>query len=142
MQPTSGDPKIAYSQKLNWHKLAFSYLKDCETILDIGCGLGLFAQLAPGRVVGLDRNEASVEACRQDGLNVVAGEATALPFEDASFDGIHSSHVIEHLHPPQAHEFLCEVDRVLKPGGVFCLRSPMLCPTFYSDLTHIRPYHP
>jgi len=31
---------------------------------------------------------------------------------------------------------------VLKKGGLFCLSSPMLCSSFYSDFTHIRPYNP
>jgi len=142
MQPTSGDPNPFYSQPLNWHKLAHSYMKDCEKILDIGCGVGDFAQMAPDRVTGLERREATAEVCRQHGVNVVVGDATALPFEDESFDGVHSSHVIEHLYTDQAHQFLCEVDRVLKKGGLFCLRTPMLSSSFYSDFTHIKPYNP
>ncbi len=114
----------------------------CEKILDIGCGEGAFVRLAPDRIVGLERNEVSAEICRKDGLNVVTGDALEMPLEDASFDAVHSSHLIEHFHPDQAHQFLSEVDRVLKKGGIFCLRAPMLCPTFYSNLTHIRPYHP
>ena len=142
MQPTPENPEPFYSQPLNWHRLEHSYLKDCEKILDIGCGVGDFAMMAPDRVTGLERREVTVEICRQRGVNVVVGDATDLPFEDESFDGVHSSHVIEHLHPDQAHKLLSEADRVLKKGGLFCLSSPMLCSSFYSDFTHIRPYNP
>jgi ubiquinone/menaquinone biosynthesis C-methylase UbiE len=142
VQPPPNDPKPFYSQPRNWHKLAHSYLKDCEKILDVGCGRGEFALMAPDRVTGLERREASAEFCRQRGVNVVMGEATELPFEDESFDGVHCSHVIEHLYPEQAHKLLSEADRVLKKGGLFCLSSPMLCSSFYSDFTHVRPYNP
>jgi SAM-dependent methyltransferase len=40
-----------------------------------------------------------------------------LPFPDASFDAVYSSHTVEHLHRDEAIKMLQEAMRVLKPGG-------------------------
>jgi predicted SAM-dependent methyltransferase len=49
-----------------------------------------------------------------------------LPFADGSVDGVYSSHVIEHLLPAVADDFVHDVYRVLKPGGVLRLATPDL----------------
>jgi predicted SAM-dependent methyltransferase len=41
-----------------------------------------------------------------------------LPFPDASFDAVYSSHVLEHFTPDMGRRFLREQWRVLKPGGI------------------------
>jgi len=92
-------------------------------VLDAGCGSGrIFRyELAPGcRVVGVDIGQEL-----RDNPNVadrVRGDVQRLPFADASFDAVLSSHVMEHL--PRPDEALTEVARVLKPGGRFLLLTP------------------
>lgn len=49
-----------------------------------------------------------------------------LPFADESVDAVYSSHVIEHLPPAVAHDFVDEIYRVLKSGGVLRLVTPDL----------------
>ena len=134
--------KIHYDQKFAWDKIVLKYMRSCDKILDIGCGVGRFISHDFRRITGLDQNFESLEICKQKGFNVKYGEATNLPFEDAFFDGVHCSHVIEHLLPIDAHKLLSEMDRVLKKGGVLCIRTPLLYSDFYSDFTHIKPYHP
>jgi ubiquinone/menaquinone biosynthesis C-methylase UbiE len=114
----------------------------CNSILDIGCGTGEFISLDPKRIMGVDHNKKSLEICRKEGFSVECAEATNLPFENNSFDAVHCSHVIEHLLPEDAYKLLKEMNRVLKIGGIFCLRTPLLYRNFYSDLTHIKPYYP
>lgn len=46
----------------------------------------------------------------------------ALPYDGGEFDLIYSDWVLEHV--PDAAAFAREVDRVLKPGGWFCARTP------------------
>jgi SAM-dependent methyltransferase len=48
-------------------------------------------------------------------LEVVEGSATALPFEDASFDTVYSFKVLPHVQ--DITEAMREVARVLRPGG-------------------------
>ena len=44
---------------------------------------------------------------------------TRLPFPDESVDIIYSSHMLEHLSLEDFRLALCEIKRILKPGGVF-----------------------
>ena len=133
---------IGYDQKYEWDKIVLGYMNNCNTILDIGCGEGRFISHAPKRIIGIDCNKKSLELCKKRKYKVKYSKATNLPFKNASFDAVHCSHVIEHLLPNEAHKLLSEMDRVLKIGGIFCIRTPLLYRDFYCDLTHIKPYYP
>lgn len=104
--------------------------------LDIGCGAGysmLRAEQDRGcKVSGIDPNpyehgvnrlweQASTDAGSSE-LNIVAGSGENLPFEDAQFDVVYSSHVLEHVNDEQ--QFLREAKRVLKPDGTLILGVP------------------
>ena len=85
-----------------------------QRVLDVGCGPGtitvdLAARVAPGEVVGLDASAAVLELARaaadEAGVANVSfrtGDATALPFEDGSFDVVHAHQVLQHLSDPVA----------------------------------------
>lgn len=133
---------LGYDQKYEWNKIALGYLKNCRAILDVGCGVGSFIALDPSRITGLDHNEDSVQACEEAGYTVKCGEATALPFDNESFDGIYCCHLIEHLQPEDAHKLLSEMNRVLRPGGRLVIQSPLMHRGFFDDFTHIKPYPP
>ena len=61
------------------------------------------------------------------------------PWADASVDGIHASHIIEHF--PDQEQFLGECIRVLKPGGFFRIVGPhSSCVTSIGCLGHCRTY--
>jgi SAM-dependent methyltransferase len=47
-----------------------------------------------------------------------------MPFADQSFDACCSNYVLEHVENPVEH--FKEVARVLRPGGVYCFRTPNL----------------
>lgn len=131
-----------YDQKYEWDKIALDSMGSCKKILDTGCGEGRFISHNPKTIIGVDHNKKSLKVCKKRGYSVKYSKATSLPFKDASFDAVHCSHVIEHLIPEDAHKLLSEMNRVLKAGGVFCLRTPLLHKGFYFDLTHIKPYYP
>jgi ubiquinone/menaquinone biosynthesis C-methylase UbiE len=133
---------IGYDQKYEWDKIALKHMRQCERILDIGCGQGRFIGHSPKRISGVDHDQESLEFCKKKGYDVKYSKVTKLNFKDNSFDAVHCSHVIEHLAPEDAHKLLSEMNRVLKVGGVFCIRTPMLYDKFYCDLTHVKPYYP
>ena len=69
-----------------------------------------------------------------NGLDVIAGDATRLPFADASLSSISSLHVVEHiglgrygdaLDPDGWSKALREMARILAPGGVVFLSVPV-----------------
>jgi len=97
-----------------------------ERVLDVGVGPGLLAyDMArivgeTGRTVGFDASEAmlTMSARRLADLpatELEAGDATALPFDDASFDAVVSTQVYEYV--ADMDKALAEVARVLGPGG-------------------------
>jgi SAM-dependent methyltransferase len=122
--------------------LAWEYLKDCQNVIDVGCGNGKFLKLSPDKISGIDQNKEAVRWCKEQGLNVLHGDAMDLPFENESYEGVHCSHLIEHLFPAEAWKLLKELNRILKPGGIMCLQAPLMSRHFYNDLSHIRPYPP
>lgn len=70
-------------------------------------------------------------------------EVDTFPVEDNSVDFAVSLAVIEHLRDPE--NFISEVYRCLKPGGVVYLSTPNFrldWKNFYNDPTHVRPYTP
>jgi SAM-dependent methyltransferase len=48
----------------------------------------------------------------------------ALPFEDARYDIVFASHVLEHV--PDDHQAIAEIRRILKPGGIALLPVPIV----------------
>jgi len=123
-------------------KKDLEYFNNCSAILEIGCGKGFFISLAPDRIIGLDNNQKSVDICKLKGLNVVKGNCLNLPFKNSSFDGVFCSHLIEHFVPKDAFRLAEEIGRVLKPGGITIIKTPLPNFSFWNDPTHIRPYPP
>ncbi len=70
-------------------------------------------------------------------------EVDPFPIQDNSVDFAVSLAVIEHLRDPE--NFLSEIFRCLKPGGLVYLSTPNFqldWKNFYNDPTHVRPYTP
>ncbi len=93
-----------------------------KRVLEIGCGTGLVLEkVAPHALaaVGVDLSPGMLAHARERGLDVREGSATALPFDDASFDVVCSFKVLAHV--PDIEGALREVERVLRPDGVAVL---------------------
>ena len=99
-----------------------------ERLLEVGPGTGVYAlpmaeRVAPtGMVAGLDLQQKMLDdlerrAARAGAPNVELrqGDATALPYEDASFDGAFLVTVLGEV--PDRAGALRELRRVLRPGG-------------------------
>lgn len=93
-------------------------------VLDVGCGTGVVAgRLAAAgyEVTGADPSPGMLSYLAEHAPEVraVEGSATALPFEDGSFDLAYCVAVMHHIADPEAvHRSLGEMVRVTRPGGL------------------------
>jgi len=100
-----------------------------ERLLEVGAGFARLANeyAAYDHVVLLDASADMRDAARErlgtdPRFEIVAGEATHLPFPDASFDTVVAVRLLLHLSNPAP--MFREVARVLRPGGVFIAEFP------------------
>jgi SAM-dependent methyltransferase len=118
-------------------------LRAGERLLDLGCGFGRHAYEALRRgadVVACDMSmpeltevralmQAMYEANEMPPTvtaGCVVGDATRLPYPDATFDRIIASEVMEHI--PDDTGALDELHRVLRPGGTLAVTIPAWLP--------------
>ncbi len=118
-------------------------LRAGHRVLDVGAGFGrhVFECARRGAdVVALDfahdevvQTRATLGAMVDAGdidverfQGVLRGDATRLPFDDASFDVVITSEVLEHIQDDVAA--ISEMVRVLKPGGMFAATVPAWLP--------------
>jgi len=94
--------------------------------LDIGCGTGLFDQQIAGvfgRLEGVDPSEQAVAQARS--RNPLAtysrGDGTQLAFANDTFDLAFAVCVLHHVEPTQWGQFLTEMRRVVRPGGLLVI---------------------
>lgn len=95
-------------------------LRAGERVLDVGAGTGtsIGALGAAGAyAVGTDISLGMLSAGRRarPGVPLLAGDALALPFPDATFDAVTTSFALRNLVDPDAG--LRELHRVTRPGG-------------------------
>ena len=105
-------------------------VKPGQTVLDAGCGEGVLAWYlaeAGATVTAMDISRPNLDAAARflaskgvsERVTLVHGDAENLPFPDASFDVVVSSHVLEHL--PDFDRGLAEIRRVTREHAVVAL---------------------
>jgi SAM-dependent methyltransferase len=92
-----------------------------KLVLDVGCGMGRFAEVATrlgARVVGVDLSAAAEVAARnlsEREFVAFQGDVANLPFARESFDHIYSIGVLHHT--PDCEKAVRVLTQYLKPGG-------------------------
>lgn len=105
--------------------LAAADIRATDHVLDVACGPGIVACTAAPharQVTGIDLTPAMIEQARARqtasglaNLDWQVGDATALPFADASFDRVVTRYSFHHLREPR--RALTEMRRVCRPEG-------------------------
>src|SRR5713226_1863031 len=98
-----------------------------QNVLELGPGPGLTTDLLRLRVKRITAIEVDPKLAeslnsrlRGSNIEVVRGDATAMPFSDAQFSGGVSFTMLHHVPSPELQDkLLREVWRVIEPGGVF-----------------------
>ena len=124
-----------YDGTVAFYSRVQSLLRPNSVVLDLGCGRGA-AQMddscdyrrslrdlsGSGRtVIGIDVDPSAAENPALDEFRYME-DVNHWPLETNSVDFAVTDFVLEHVENP--HVFLSETQRVLKPGGVFCARTP------------------
>ncbi len=116
----TGEEKIAWRHELDRH-----LPESPQKVLDVGCGTGVMGLLLAEmghQVTGIDLSETMMAKAREKAdaqklsIDLMAGDAEHLPFNDASFDVVVNRHLVWTLPHPEIA--LKEWNRVLKKGGV------------------------
>lgn len=120
---------LSLGQDPRWRRFLVSRVEagPGDTVLDVATGTGAVAiELARRkgcRVVGLDQSPEMLAAALpriraaglRDRITLKEGTAEALPFADASFDGLTFTYLLRYVDDPAAT--LRELARVVRPGG-------------------------
>ncbi len=106
------------------------YLPPGASVLEGGCGRGqlVYALMHSGyAATGIDFAEKTVAKLNSavPELDIRTGDVRNLPLEDNSFDGYISVGVIEHFADGYG-AIICEMHRVLKPGGLLFITFPFM----------------
>jgi SAM-dependent methyltransferase len=96
-----------------------------KLVLDVGCGMGRFAEVATrwgARVVGIDLSAAAEVAAKNLAdreFVALQADVFSLPFAPESFDCIYSMGVLHHT--PDCEKAVKVLPQYLKPGGMFAV---------------------
>lgn len=91
-------------------------------LLDVGCGRKPYRDMfSADEYVGLEIDTPQNRADKQADYFY---DGAQFPFADRGFDGVVCNQVLEHVFTP--NQFLGEIRRVLKPGGMLLLTAPFV----------------
>jgi O-antigen chain-terminating methyltransferase len=123
-----------------------------RSVLDLGCGRGIFLRLlrdAGIDGVGVDASVDAIELCRQQGFTAIHGDAVdvleQLRRAGNAYGGVFCSHLVEHLPGDRIELLVRRSAGILVPDGLLIVVTPnaenlqVLTESFWLDVTHVRP---
>jgi demethylmenaquinone methyltransferase/2-methoxy-6-polyprenyl-1,4-benzoquinol methylase len=112
---------LSFGQDRRWRQAMVEgmELRSGALVADVATGTGAVAELLRERgcqVVAVDQSPQMLARAACRGFDVVRARAEALPFEDASFDGLTFTYLLRYVDDPLA--CMRELARVLRPGAM------------------------
>ena len=102
-----------------------------KVVLDIACGEGYGTKILSERankVFGIDIDSASIDHAKktygENNIEFICGSVKNIPLPDNSVDVVVSYETIEHIDEITQNDFLAEIKRVLKKGGILIISTP------------------
>jgi len=128
-------------------KLVLDYVRQGESLIDIGCGTGEFIVQLRERfntLVGIDTNSHAIEfTARRVGKDrnilLQCGELDSLHFTAEHFDVCLCLDVLEHV--KDLSTLLKEIHRILRPGAEMIVTVPNWYDMIVSGILQIDPFH-
>ncbi len=103
----------------------FEGARKTNKLLDVGCGIGYFLEVAKSRgwdVYGTEFTDAAIQICEAKGIKMKKGVLDPSSFEPESFDVITSFEVIEHINTPRTE--ISNFSKLLRKGGLLYITTP------------------
>jgi SAM-dependent methyltransferase len=136
---TRNEADMAFKKRV---RCIFEWLQptDEKVILDCGCGRGFYLNMIRAvsacKLYGLELDAETIAKARRNlahltDITLVQASIYEQPFDDAQFDGVILSEVLEHIEDDVRG--LREVYRVLKPSGVVAITVPNADYPFWWD---------
>ncbi len=113
---------------VNQHVVDLLEIEKGDCVLDVGSGNGpslrhIAERVGAGLAVGVDHSAVMCQRARKNNAALITAErvqvkhaaSDELPFESGTFDAAMGVHTMYFWDPAQPH--LCEIARVLRPGG-------------------------
>jgi 2-polyprenyl-3-methyl-5-hydroxy-6-metoxy-1,4-benzoquinol methylase len=103
----------------------FEKFRKTNKILDVGCGIGYFLEVAKKRgweVYGTEYTDEALTICNSKGITMKEGKLIDKMFDDNNFDIITSFEVLEHINNPL--EEIGLFHKFLRTGGLVYLTTP------------------
>jgi 2-polyprenyl-3-methyl-5-hydroxy-6-metoxy-1,4-benzoquinol methylase len=104
---------------------SFEPFRNNGRLLDVGCGIGYFLEVAKTRgweVYGTEFTDEAVEICSKKGIIINKGVLNVENYKPDFFDIITSFEVIEHINNPR--EELNNFNILLRKGGLVYITTP------------------
>ena len=104
---------------------SFEPFRKTNKLIDVGCGIGYFLEVAKRRgweVYGTEFTEEAVTICEEKGASMKLGPLNTDNYDPESFDVICSFEVIEHINNPL--EELASFNKLLRKGGLVYCTTP------------------